>query len=394
MTSALTADQTDEARLAALDKFLKKTSKQYDTLVTTLSSTTHVDVDVIPTGAISLDYILGVGGIPRGRLTEIYGPTGGGKTTLALEIAVQCQAEGGIVGFIDAEHALNRQLTAAIGVDPDRFVVAQPGCGEEAADMARDMASSGIFDMVIIDSLASMVPRAEIEAEATQNFMGLQARLLSRFCRTVIGPVADNNVALVCLNQVRTDLQSYGAPESSAGGKGPKFYASLRLEVRTSNSKQVKVGSDVVGTVVTAKVTKSKLASPFRTCTYTVMFGKGIDATTGLVEVAVGLGIIERSGNTYYLRQRGTELTPVEEKLGVGVAKMQAALEADEQLFSDVEAAVKAKLHEEADPAKIDEASSAEEDAPDAEETTEASAVASPAQSAPAETDDMFGLDD
>src|SRR5699024_9932003 len=187
-------------RVAALDQFLKKASKDHGTLVTQLSSNARVDVDVIPTGAISLDYILGVGGIPRGRITEIYGPSGGGKTTLALTAAVECQKAGGIVGFIDAEHALNRQLTEAIGVDPDRFVIAQPDSGEQAVELCREMVNSGLFDMVIIDSAASMVPMAEAEAHMEQNFMGLQARLLNRFCRVIVGPVQEHNVALVVLN--------------------------------------------------------------------------------------------------------------------------------------------------------------------------------------------------
>lgn len=387
MTSSLTSDQVDEAKLAALQKFMKQASKDYDTRVAPLSSNEHVDVNVIPTGAISLDYILGVGGIPRGRLTECFGPSGGGKTTLALSIAAQCQAAGGIVGFIDAEHALNRQLTEAIGIDPDRFVVAQPDYGEQAADLARDMAASGAFDMIIIDSLASMVPKAEIDAEAEQQFMGLQARLLSRFCRTIVGPVAQNDVALLMLNQVRRSLGEYNAPERAAGGKGPEFYSALRIEVRTSPSKHIKEGNDVVGTVVTAKVVKSKLASPFRSCTYSVRFGFGIDAMSGLIEVATGLGIIERAGNTYYLKLRGADLTPVEEKLGVGMAKMTTTLEDDERLFSDIEDAVKAKLHEDTKPV---------DDEPDTTQESEtASSSRPPAAQAPAASDDdFFGLED
>lgn len=386
MTSSLTPEQADKAKLDALNKFMKKATKDYDTNVAPLSSNQKVDVDVIPTGAISLDYILGVGGIPRGRLTEIYGPSQGGKTTLALEIAAQCQAMGGIVGFIDAEHALNRQLTEAIGVDPDRFVVAQPDYGEQAADLARDMANSGVFDMIIIDSAASMTPKAEIEAESEQQFMGLQARLLSRFCRTIISPIAENNVALVVLNQVRRDLGSYGAPERAAGGSGLGFYAALRVEVRTSNSKQIKVGSEVIGTTVTAKVTKSKLSSPFRVCHYDVRWGKGIDATAGIIEVAQGLGIIERVNNTYWLRERGVNLDKVEEKLAVGQPKLMAALEDDEALFTDVEAAVKAKLHVDTRPVDNEAA----DQSTGAEEGTASTPPTSTVTDA--NEDDFFGL--
>ena len=364
MTSSLTPEQAEAAKLDGLKKFMKQASKDYETNVAPLSSNTKVDVDVIPTGAISLDYILGVGGIPRGRLTEIYGPSGAGKTTLSLEIAAQCQAAGGIVGFVDAEHALNRQLTESIGVDPDRLIIAQPDYGEQAADLARDMAASGVFDMIIIDSLDAMTPKAMVEAPSEQNFMGLQARLLSRFCRTVTAPVSENNVALVMLNQIRKDLMSYGAPSVTSGGGGPKFYCALRVEVRTSNSKQIKVGTEVVGTQVTAKVTKSKLASPFRQCQFDVLYGKGIDATAGVIEVALGLGVIEKAGNTYTLKFRGDELEPTEEKLGVGMPKLKAALDDDELLFSGIEAAVKAKLHEELAPKSDDGDETAAQDAP------------------------------
>lgn len=386
MTSSLTPEQADKAKLDALNKFMKQATKDYETNVAPLSSNARVDVDVIPTGAISLDYILGVGGIPRGRMTEIYGASASGKTTLALEIAAQCQASGGIVGFVDAEHALNRQLTESIGVDPDRLVIAQPDYGEQAADIARDMASSGVFDMIIIDSLDAMTPKAMIDNPVEQQYMGLQARLLSRFCRVIAAPIAENNVALVMLNQVRKDLQTYGNPNITSGGSGPKFYSALRVEVRTSNSKQIKVGSDVIGTTVTAKVTKSKLASPFRSCSYDVLFGKGIDATAGVLEVAIGLGVIEKTGNTYTLKYRGTELEAVEEKIAVGMPKLKAALEDDELLFSGIEDAVKAKLNEELDPSAgevaKEEADAVEDDTPPAEPAPEAN------------EDDFFGLED
>ena len=393
MSNSQTLEQQEKAKQDALKKFLRKASKDYDTHIAPLSSNAKVDVDVIPTGAISLDYILGVGGIPRGRITEIYGPTGGGKTTLALEIAAICQSNGGLIGFVDAEHALNRQLTDAIGIDADRFIVAQPDTGEEAIDICRDMLNEGIFDMVIIDSAAAMVPKAEIEAESEQQFMGLQARLLSRFCRTTVGPAAENNVALVVLNQVRRDLGSYGAPERAAGGNGIPFYAALRVEVRTSNSKQIKVGSEVVGTTVTAKVTKSKLASPFRTCTYDVIFGQGIDAAGGVLEVATEVGVIERSGNTYYLRYRGADLTPVEEKLAVGMPKLKEAIDEDESLFNDIEAAVKAKmLAEDDDEDDLEE--DVEDEEADADEKPGASKPPVPrAKPADPNEDDFFGLE-
>lgn len=343
MTS-LTSDQLDDVRAKALGDFLKKASKDHGTRITTLSDNRSVDVDVIPTGALSLDYALGVGGLPRGRITEIYGPTGGGKTTLTLEAAVNCQRDGGVIGFVDAEQALNRELTDSIGIDSDRFVIAQPDTGEQAIEIARDMVESDAFDMVIVDSAAALVPKAEIDADVEQQFMGLQARLLSRFMRVITGPVAQHNVAFVVINQVRSNLQSYGAPEESTGGKALKFYSTTRVEVRTSAGKQIKKGADVIGTTVVATVKKNKLASPFKKAEYDIMFGQGIEAANGLVQVAVNTGVVVREGNTYKAKLLGADLRQVDEKLGVGIEKSKDMLRENSELFDDIEAAVKAVM--------------------------------------------------
>lgn len=405
MTSSLTTQQMSDAKASALQSFLnahkpkaaKKKGGEPDPIrITTLADSTYLDVDAIPTGSLSLDHALGIGGFPKGRISELYGPTGGGKTTLALEAAKNCQDAGGVVGFVDAEQALNRELVDQIGIDPARFVLAQTETGEQAAEVCESMIRSGAFDMVIIDSAAALIPAAEMESSFEQQHMGLQARLLSKLMRKLTGPVSQFDVALVVINQVRSNLAAYGAPEESTGGKALKFFSSVRVEVRTSASKQIKEGTNVVGTMVTATVKKNKFAAPFKKCDYTITFGMGIDASADVFNVGVDLGVLERAGNTYYLRVKGEALEKVEMKLGVGAAKAQEFLNADEELFAEVESAVRATL---AGKSAVNAIEPAEEGAvPAGAPATEAPAQAQtrpPVAQAPAATDDdFFGLND
>ncbi|WP_202638912.1 recombinase RecA [Bailinhaonella thermotolerans] len=334
----------DEAKAAAFDMFLKTQAKERPATVRRLSDSAALDVDVIPTGVIGLDAAIGAGGFPRGRIVELFGPESGGKTTLALEVAKRCQDMGGIVGFVDAEHALNIDLVRNIGIDESRFVVAQPDTGEEAIEIVRSMLESTAFDMVIVDSVAAMVPKAMVEADAEQAFMGLHARLISRFMR-VIAPLAGRTGTLVCLiNQVRSDLQAYGAPEKATGGRAIAFFATLRIEVRTSPSKRIEQGGQAVGTQVKATVKKNKVGAPFRYTEYDIIFGQGIDGAGSLLDAADRTGVIEKAGNTWYVRYLGAELTPVEEKIGVGKPKAKERLTADPDLAAQVEAAVRARL--------------------------------------------------
>lgn len=398
-----------DAKASALASFLnqhkprpskgKKGAEPDPIRITTLADSTYVDVDVIPTGSLSLDHAIGVGGFPRGRITELYGPTGGGKTTLALEAAKNCQEAGGAVGFIDAEQALNRELVDQIGIDPERLVLAQTETGEQAVEVCESMIKSGAFDMVIVDSAAAMVPKAELDADFEQQHMGLQARLLSKFMRRVAGPTAQYNVSLVVINQVRSNLGAYGAPEESTGGKALKFFSTVRVEVRTSASKQIKVGTDVIGTTVTATVKKNKLAAPFKKCDYTIRFGQGIDASGDIFNVAVDLGVIERAGNSYFVRQQGENLEAADIKLAVGGQNSKDALEADEEMFAKTEAAVKAalagkKAENALDPVDVPEsAPGTNDDEPEEEVAGPAPQPAPTVQPPAANDDDYFGLE-
>lgn len=323
----------EDARGQGLQSFLSQMAKDRPGEVRALSDESALRVEVIPTGVISLDVALGIGGLPKGRVTEIYGPTGGGKSTLSLAVAIQCQKLGGNVGFVDCEQALSKELAINMGVDPDRFVVYQPRDGEDAIDMVENMLKSRAFDLIVVDSIAAMTPRAEMDAEVQQQHMGLHARLMSKFMRRVYSPVAEANVVLLCLNQVRVNLQSYGAPERPTGGNAVAFAASIRVEVRTSPSKKIERNGIAIGTLVTAKVLKNKLASPYRQAEYDVIFGKGIEASGSLLAVAEQLGLVIRNGASYMDATTG-------ERLGIGKDNVKQLIENDKALYTRLEKAV------------------------------------------------------
>lgn len=329
----ITAAAQDDIRAGALVSFLGQMSKDKPGEVRALSDESALRVEVIPTGVISLDVALGIGGLPKGRVTEIYGPTGGGKSTLSLAVAIQCQKLGGNVGFVDCEQALSKELAMNMGVDPDKFVVYQPKDGEDAIDMVESMLKSRAFDLVIVDSIAAMTPRAEMEADIQQQHMGLHARLMSKFMRRVYSPVSDANVVLLCLNQVRVNLQSYGAPERPTGGNAVAFAASIRVEVRTSPSKKIERDGVAIGTLVTAKVLKNKLASPYRQAEYDVIFGRGIEASGSLLAVSEQLGLVVRNGASYMDATTG-------ERLGIGKDNVKRIIAEDKVLYARLEKAV------------------------------------------------------
>ena len=332
-----TAAKIDDNRAGALESFLNQMSKDKPGEVRALSDESALRVEVIPTGVISMDVALGMGGLPKGRITEIYGPTGGGKSTLSLAIAIQCQKQGGNVGFVDCEQALSKELALNMGVDPNKFVVYQPRDGEDAIDMVETMLKSRAFDLVIVDSIAAMTPRAEIDAEIQQQHMGLHARLMSKFMRRVYSLVSEANAVLLCLNQVRVNLQSYGAPERPTGGNAVAFASSVRIEVRTSPSKKIEKNGVAIGTLVTAKVLKNKLASPYRQAEYDLIFGRGIEASGSLLSVCEQLGLVVRNGAVYTDATTG-------ERLGIGKDNVKRVFEDDPALSKRLSDAVYATI--------------------------------------------------
>jgi recombination protein RecA len=306
-----TIDEAND-RLNRLAGFLATQSKAHPgEFVLLADNTRHTNIRTVSTGAIGLDVAIG-GGIPFGRITEIFGNEGSGKTTVALTAARNCQTAGGVIGFVDTEHGLNRELCANIGINFDRFVVVQPDCGEEAIAAVESMLESGAFDMIIVDSIAAMVPKAEIDGDVEQQFMGLHARLISRFMRRVAPKVSEAGAALVLINQVRVSLAEYGAPERATGGKAIKFWASLRVEVRSNiQGKKIERNKQIVGQTVTATVRKNRLGAPGKIAEFDIIFGRGVDGSGSLLDAAEDLGLITRAGASY------TEVA-TGERIGIG----------------------------------------------------------------------------
>ena len=290
----------------ALDSAMSQIEKQFGKgSIMKLSADSRLDVHVIPTGSLSLDLALGVGGIPQGRVVEIYGPEAGGKTTLALHIVAQCQKMGGTAAFIDAEHALDPGYAKALGVNIEDLLVSQPDTGEQALEISELLVRSGAVDIVVIDSVAALVPRAEIEGEMGDSLPGLQARLMSQALRKLTAILSRSNCTMIFINQVREKIGvMYGNPETTTGGKALKFYASVRLDVRRIGQ-PIKVGNDAVGNNVKVKVVKNKVAPPFKEVEIQIYFGKGIDQMNDLVNLAVNLEIVEKAGSWFsYLGER------------------------------------------------------------------------------------------
>jgi recombination protein RecA len=327
----------ESARTAQFEAFLRDMAKSRPGEVVRLGDNGGVDVEAIPSGAISLDVALGVGGFPRGRIVELYGPEMSGKTSLALSVASQCQKAGGTVGFVDAEHALNRSHALAMGVDPSRMVIYQPSSGEDAISMVEQMVESRGFDIVIVDSVAALTPQAEIDGEISDQQMGLHARLMSKFMRRITGPCDRTNTMLVLVNQTRSNLGSYGAPEISTGGKAIKFYASVRIEVRSAASKKIERNKVVVGQTCVATVRKNKVGPPHRVAEYDLIFGQGIQSEGSLLDVTEQLGLVVRAGASYTEMSTG-------EKLGVGKETVKARLAEDQELRERLVAAVYSSL--------------------------------------------------
>ena len=283
----------------ALDMALSKIEKDFGKgSVMKLGSAEKMQVEVIPTGCLHLDFALGVGGLPRGRIIEIYGPESSGKTTLALQTVAQAQKMGGTAAFIDAEHALDPVYAKALGVDIDELYVSQPDNGEQALDICEALVRSGAIDIVVVDSVAALVPKQEIEGDMGESHVGLQARLMSQALRKLAGVIAKTNAVVIFINQLREKVGvMYGNPEVTTGGKALKFYASVRMDIR--KSEPIKDGSNVIGNRTKIKIVKNKVAPPFRSCTVDMIFGEGISQASSLLELAVEREIIKKAGAWY-----------------------------------------------------------------------------------------------
>ncbi len=330
-----------EAAAPALDKkkalnaALHQLEKTYGKgTVMRMGDRPEMNVEAIPTGSLALDAALGIGGVPKGRIIEIYGPESSGKTTLALHILAECQKSGGEVAFVDAEHALDPVYAKALGVDIDNMLVSQPDTGEQALEITDALVRSGAVDAIVVDSVAALTPRAEIEGEMGDSFMGLQARLMSQALRKLAGSISKTNCVVIFINQLRMKIGvMYGNPETTTGGNALKFYASVRLDVRRIES--LKEGGNVIGNRTRVKVVKNKVAPPFREAVFDILYGQGISKWSELVDMAVNMDIIQKSGSWFSMG---------EERIGQGKDSVKAFLIANPDIAENVEAQVRANL--------------------------------------------------
>ena len=324
-------------KLKALQLTIDKLEKTYGKgTVMMLNDQKVSDVPAISTGSLGLDIALGIGGLPRGRVTEIYGPESSGKTTLTLHAIAEAQKKGGLAAFIDAEHAFDKSYAEKLGIDTENLLISQPDNGEQALEIAEHLIRSGAIDIIVIDSVAALVPKAELEGEMGESKMGLQARLMSQALRKLTGTISKTGCACIFINQLREKIGvMFGNPETTTGGNALKFYASVRLDIRRMT--QIKDGDAAVGNHVKVKVVKNKVAPPFRAAEFDIIFGEGISKLGEIIDMGVELGIVQKSGSWFSYEAN---------KLGQGRDSVKTLLHDNPELANEIEAKIRAKVSE------------------------------------------------
>ena len=325
--------ETDARSRAALDAIAQIKQRFGEGAIMRLGEATTMQVEAVSTGCLSLDLALGVMGVPRGRIIEIYGPESSGKSTLAQHIVAEVQKTGGLAAYVDAEHALDPEYAQKIGVNIDELFISQPDTGEQALEIVETLVRSNAVDVIVIDSVAALTPKAEIEGDMGDSHMGLQARLMSQALRKLAAIVSKSKTTVVFINQIRMKIGVvFGNPETTPGGNALKFYASIRIEIR--RAAQIKQGEQIIGNRTKAKIVKNKVAPPFRTCEFDIMYNEGISISGDLIDQGVAFGVIQKSGSNYYYK---------EEKLGLGREASKATLRGNPALMTEIrEATIKA----------------------------------------------------
>lgn len=322
----------DESRKKALDDAIAKIEKEYGKgAIMRLGENANLNIESIPTGSLSLDIALGIGGIPRGRIIEIYGPESSGKTTLALHMIAEAQKLGGTAAFIDAEHALDPQYSKNLGVDTENLIISQPDTGEQALEITESLVRSNAVDLIVVDSVAALVPKAEIEGEMGDSHMGLQARLMSQGLRKLTGAISKSKASVVFINQLREKIGvMFGNPETTTGGRALKFFTTVRMDIRRIDS--LKKGDDIIGNRVRVKVVKNKVAPPFKKAEFDIMYGTGISKVGSVLDAAVEAGIVEKSGSWFSYGDA---------KLGQGRENSKAYLQENSDLLAEIDEKVR-----------------------------------------------------
>jgi len=325
----------DENKRKALEVTFAQIEKQFGKgSIMRLGENTHLDVEAISTGSLSLDLALGIGGIPKGRIIEIYGPESSGKTTVALHVVAEVQKNGGVAAFIDAEHALDPKYSSALGVNVDELIVSQPDTGEQALDIAEHLVRSGAVDVIVVDSVAALVPKQEIEGEMGDSHMGLQARLMSQALRKLSGIINKSNCTMIFINQLRQKIGViYGNPETTTGGNALKFYASVRIDIRRVET--LKSGTEMIGNRTRAKIVKNKVAPPFKTAEFDIMYGKGISRIGDILDIGANLNIITKGGSWYSYN---------DSKIGQGRDNAKTYLMENPEIANEIEMKIRAKV--------------------------------------------------